>query len=229
MQVDILGSGRDQGRNAAGLLLAAGLSSRMGRPKPLLPYGGVALIVYQVQQLLAAGLSPVVVVTGHEAALVEREIAGLPVRIVQNPLYQEGRSTSVRAGAEALRPSAPSIDALVVLNVDQPRPPGLIVRAVVQHRQLGGLITRPLHQGRGGHPTIFSITLLPELCSVEEQSQGLRAVLLRHGAQVREYDEPDPRIVLDLNNPEAYESALRSMEQDQPHERVMTSCRHSDV
>src|SRR5688572_29528333 len=86
----------------AGLLLAAGLSTRMGAPKPLLPWDGRPLVAAQVAAMRAAGIDDVVVVTGHAAAEVEVALAGSGSRCAYNPAYAEGRAGSIRAGAAAI-------------------------------------------------------------------------------------------------------------------------------
>lgn len=187
----------------------------MGRPKPLLPFGGGPLVGFQVVQLAAAAIDDIVVVVGHEATAVEAAIAGLPARSVPNGAYRSGRASSIRAGAQAL---PASIEAIVILNVDQPRPAALIRAVIDAHFALGGLITRPMHRGRGGHPTVFAGALLPELRAVEEETAGLRAILTRHRGQVRQFEEPDPRVVLDLNDEPQYLRALASFDDPQSHD-----------
>ena len=190
---------------ATAILLAAGLSSRMGTPKPLLAWCGRPLVAYQVAQLQAAGADPVVVVTGHEAAAVEAALAGLCVRIVRNTAYREGRATSLRAAARALADTAAP---LALLNVDQPRHATTIRLVLDAHAAQGCLITVPAHAGRRGHPVVLSGALLPELRELSEESEGLRAVMRRHAAERREIPTATDEVLLDLNDPAAYARAL---------------------
>ena len=188
----------------AGLLLAAGESTRMGSPKPLLPWGDKALVEYQVEQLLEGGASGVVVVIGHEADQVRAALRRWPVQVVQNPEYRQGRASSVRHGAAALPVYA---EAAVVLNVDQPRPAEAVRGAIEGHQSGDSLITIPTYQGRGGHPTVFSQVLFPELTRVTEQNQGMREVVQRHAGRVRRVELGSPFVVLDMNTPEEYQAA----------------------
>src|SRR5262245_29822325 len=104
----------------AAVVLAAGLSRRMGRPKLLLPVeGGKSLLQLAVERVLASGLTDVVVVVGGEARAMEAALAGLPVRIIVNPHHAEGQSTSIVAGLDALRADT---EAVVVALGDQPLP-----------------------------------------------------------------------------------------------------------
>ena len=106
---------------SAAIILAAGESSRMGRPKPLLPWVGATdgepslLIDYQVRELAAAGVDDIVVVLGHEAAELRPHVPP-EARVASNEAYREGRASSLRAGAAALPDDAGPI---AVLGVDQ--------------------------------------------------------------------------------------------------------------
>ena len=90
----------------AALILAAGASSRMGQPKQLLDWDGRPLVRAAADVALAAKLDPLVVVVGYAQAQVEQALAGLPLRLVANPDYAAGQSTSLRAGIEALGQAA---------------------------------------------------------------------------------------------------------------------------
>src|SRR5512138_3343641 len=101
----------------AALILAAGASTRMGRPKQLLDWGGRPLVRAAAETALAARLDPVLVVVGGARAEVEAALVGLPLRVIANPNYAGGQSTSLRAGVAALGSDS---DAVVVLLGDQP-------------------------------------------------------------------------------------------------------------
>ena len=112
------------------ILLAAGESSRMGRAKALLDWGGVPLIEYQARELAAAGVDDIVIVLGHDAEAVRSSVpAG--ARVVVNEEYRLGRASSLRAGASALADDAGPI---VVLSVDQPRPRAVHEKLLASHK-----------------------------------------------------------------------------------------------
>ncbi|MGB6838490.1 MAG: nucleotidyltransferase family protein [Dehalococcoidia bacterium] len=190
----------------AAILLAAGESARMGEPKPLLPWGKATLIEYQLGELAASGLDDIVVVLGYEAERV-RPLASTPgVRVVVNEGYRQGRASSLRVGAAAVPDDA---EAVLVLNVDQPRPRMLLRRLLEAHREGSTSITVPTYEGLHGHPTVLAGGLLGDLRAVDEKSQGLRGLLQRHAQTVREVPFPTPLVLLDLNTPEEYERARR--------------------
>ncbi|MCH8949240.1 MAG: nucleotidyltransferase family protein [Chloroflexi bacterium] len=186
----------------AAILLAAGESARMGRPKPLLPWGEVTLIEYQVQELRAAGVEEIIAVLGHEAAAVRPRVpAG--ARIVVNEAYREGRASSLRAGAKALDDTASPV---VVLNVDQPRPRDLLRTLLASHREAA--ITLPVYEGKRGHPVIVDGALLAELRNASEEDRGLRGIIAAHDDDVHEVEVQSSIARLDVNTPADYERAL---------------------
>lgn len=172
----------------------------MGRPKPLLAWRGATLIEYQIAQLREAGAGDVIAALGHHAEDILPLVTSAGGRAVINENYREGRASSLRTGAAA----AESAESIVVLSVDQPRPAAVIRRLLAEHTSG---ITVPVHSGRRGHPVVLDGALLPELQEVNEASQGLRAVIARHAAEVHEVPFDSADVLLDLNTPEDYERA----------------------
>jgi len=186
------------------ILTAAGESTRMGRPKPLLLWHGVTLVQYQIAALLDAGVAEVVVVLGHRHRVVTPYVEGPSVRYVVNPGYRRGKTTSIKAGLRAIDPAA---EGILLLAVDQPRPPEIIAAVIEAHARSGALITSPRFDGRGGHPLVFSSILKGELEAISEERQGIREVLQAHGSEVNVVGIDDPIVRLDLNSREEYEAA----------------------
>src|ERR1700722_15860828 len=87
------------------ILLAAGSSTRMGRPKQLLLYKNQSLLRRAAEQALKAGCDPVIVVLGSSAEQMKPELTNLPVQIIENPHWPQGMGTSIRAGLQTLLPS----------------------------------------------------------------------------------------------------------------------------
>jgi molybdenum cofactor cytidylyltransferase len=191
----------------AAILLAGGESTRMGVPKPLLEWGGYTLIEYQLAQLKGPPLDRVVVVLGHRADDVLPYVRSAGAQAVVNELYAEGRASSLRVGAAALPDDT---TAVLILNVDQPRPHDIIARLVDVHRHSGSLITVPTFEEKRGHPPVLDGSLLPELREVNEATQGLRAVIARHEADVTELAFETASVLLDLNQPQEYQRARAS-------------------
>jgi molybdenum cofactor cytidylyltransferase len=188
----------------AAILLAGGESSRMGTPKPLLEWGGYTLIEYHLAQLKEPPVGLVVVVLGHRADEVLPHVRSAGAQAVVNELYAEGRASSLRVGAAALPDDTTDV---LVLSVDQPRPHDVIARLVDMHRRSGSLITVPTYEEKRGHPPLLDGSLLPELREVNEETQGLRAVIERHAADVNELSFERSAVLLDLNRPQEYRKA----------------------
>lgn len=184
------------------IVLAAGMSTRMGQPKSLLDWGGEPLLAYQIQQLKAAGVDEVVVVLGHRADDIHRTIGKLPCRVMLNPRYQMGRAGSLRIGAKAVDRDA---EAIVIISVDQPRPAELIRKLLDAHLPTN-VATRPSYGGHTGHPVVVSGRLREEMMTATDETDGLKGVLRKYPGLLGEM-ETDELCHLDINTPDEYEAA----------------------
>jgi len=182
------------------IVLAAGMSSRMGEPKALLDWGGEPLIAYQVNQLHEAGVDEVIVVLGHRADEIQRQMRALRCRVMFNALFHAGRAGSLRIGAKAVTRDA---DTIVIVNVDQPRPASLIRALLDAHN---GTATIPTFEGRRGHPVVVAGSLREELMRAADETGGLRGVLEAHATEITEVP-CDDLVELDLNTPDDYAAA----------------------
>jgi molybdenum cofactor cytidylyltransferase len=186
----------------AALILAAGASSRMGRPKQLLDWDGRPLVRAAAEVALAARLDPLLVVVGGAQAQVAEALVGLPLQIIANPDYAAGQSTSLRAGIDALGQDA---DAVVVLLGDQPFVTAAIVEQLVAEWQASAaLIVAPTYAGQRGNPVLFAHAVFPELLAIQGD-QGARAVLAANRARIHLVAFDDPRPLADIDTPEDYE------------------------
>ena len=191
------------------ILLSAGESSRMGQLKALLPWRGQTLLQHQVSALLDGGADRVVVVLGHRAEELRTLLEGLEgASWVLNPDYLLGKTTSIKAGLSALDPQ--SVAEILLLNVDQPRSAPDIASVLKMHRASNYSVTIPTCGGKGGHPIVLSAGLLDELLAIDEESQGVKAVVQRRLEAVNRFPLENPEILLDLNTPEQYRAALDS-------------------
>jgi molybdenum cofactor cytidylyltransferase len=193
----------------SGVLLAAGSSRRMGRPKQLLDWGGSPLVRVAAEQALAAGLQELIVVTGAAHAEIAAALAGLPLRLVYNPEHAQGQSTSLRAGIGALGQQAA---ATLVLLGDQPFVTAAIVgRIVGAWRASGAPIVAPRYRGTRGNPVLFARELFPELLAVTGD-QGARAILAARSSTIHFVDIDDDRPLADIDTPDDYIRATQDRE-----------------
>ena len=194
--------------NAVGILLAAGESSRMGRPKALLPWRGTTLVEYQMNSLLQGGCDRVIVVTGKYDEEMAPLLKDRPnITRVYNPKYLEGKTTSIKAGVWEL---PDGIHSVVLLAVDQPRPAWVIEKVLRKHTDFGADITSPGYDGHGGHPLIFDAGLRTDLAAITEEGEGVRAIFKKPDIDHHRIEFDSAVVRLDINTPEAYEDALAS-------------------
>ncbi len=164
----------------AGIVLAAGRSARLGRPKQLLPYRGRPLLEWALAAMAAATVDPVLVVLGHEAERVLREVDLHGARVVVNDRYAEGLSTSLQAGLAALDEA---VEAAVISVGDQPLLAGETIDALVAaSRESGDKIVAADYGDHRGTPLLLHRDLW-SLAATIRGDQGARALL-------RAYDGP---------------------------------------
>ena len=120
--------------------------------------------------------------------------------------YLQGKTTSIKTGLNVLATDHPQ--ALLLLNVDQPRSADVIRSLLESHQSQDGLITIPTHNGKGGHPIILSPALLDELREIDEETVGIKAVVQRHLEDTRRVEMDSPEVLWDLNTPEEYQRVL---------------------
>jgi molybdenum cofactor cytidylyltransferase len=195
-------------RDIAAILLAAGESTRMARPKQLLPWNGMTLIEWQIAQLHGAGASRIVTVLGSRAEELKPVVEASGSRAVTNDRYLEGRASSLRTGAVAFD----TAERVIIINVDQPRPAWVTRRLLTEPVPEGTLIVSPRLRGHGGHPVLLDGSLAAELRDVTDETLGLRAITERHKAQTVYVDFENPCVIVDLNTPAEYENALAAFE-----------------
>jgi molybdenum cofactor cytidylyltransferase len=187
----------------AGILLAAGSATRMGRNKLLLELAGEPVARRAARRALEAGLAPLLVVLGHEAEPVREALSGLPCRFVQNPDWRQGQSTSVSAGAAAVPPDA---EAAVVLLADMPFVDAVAIRAVTSRwRETGAPLVSCRYGGVPAPPTLYCRPLLAELQGGRGEGRG-REVVRRHGDRAAWVDLPAGALA-DVDLPEDLERA----------------------
>jgi molybdenum cofactor cytidylyltransferase len=174
----------------AAVVLAAGGSRRLGRPKQLVRAGGEPLVVRTARSALDAGCEPVVVVVGSGADAVTRSLAALPVRTVTNEDWPEGMSASIRAGiADVGR--VPAVRAALILVCDQRRIDAAVLRTLCDAFDEGaGAAVASGYAGTMGVPALFDRSLFDELLELRGD-RGARAVLERHRERVRRVPWPE--------------------------------------
>ena len=200
------------------LVLAAGLSSRMGRPKPLLRLAGKPLLVHVLDALRASDVRETIVVLGAEAERVRREIPLEGIRVVLNADFAEGMSASIRAGLQAVSPHA---DGLLIVLGDQPLvTPATINALVARQEATGAPILVPTYAGVRGNPVLIHRSLSPEVEAITGD-MGCRGVVAGHAAEVLEVAVDDPGILVDVDTPEEFDRVEASLREGTPLARLV--------
>lgn len=185
----------------AGIVLAAGTSSRMRGNKLLLEIDGEPLVRRVAREALAAGLAPVVVVLGHEAERTAAALTGLGCETVTNSRYEEGMASSLGAGITALPAST---DAAMLVLADMPSVSARMLRALsTAYLEARKPIVVSSYGAVQAPPTLFDRRLFAELLALEE-NQAPRSVVRRHRAEIVVVPQP-ARAALDLDRPEDLE------------------------
>ena len=191
------------------LLLAAGASRRMGKPKPLLPWGDSTLLAWELDELQRSCVDDLVVVTGAHADDVRRSLGAGARHCVFHPRWPQGRATSLATGARALAaPGREQPNIIVVQNVDQPTRAVIIDRLVEELRNSDAEVVQPSFGGRAGHPVVLAGVLLDELVTVREETQGLRAVCDRHPPRLLVMED-EPLVRINLDTPDSLDEGRR--------------------
>lgn len=188
------------------VVLSAGESSRMGRPKALLPVDGVRFIEKIVTALKSTRLAKIIVVLGHDADEMRRQIGDLPVTIVVNPNYKQGQLSSLVAAINSIQSSNDSanVDGILVHLVDHPYiNPDLVNLMIDRFHETKRLIVVPSYRGRRGHPVIFSSAFFAELLAAP-LDQGAKTVVHAHRDETLEIDTEDEGVTIDIDTPEEY-------------------------
>jgi molybdenum cofactor cytidylyltransferase len=190
----------------AAVVLAAGLSSRMGSNKLLAEWRGKPLLRWTVESALASEAKPVIVVTGHESAKIEAALKGLDVRIAHNLHYASGLSASLKAGIRAVPANS---DGAIVLLGDMPEIAApLIDRMIAAFSPPDGRsICVAVHEHRRGNPVLWARSFFPEIETLSGDV-GAKDLIAAHEDVVCDI-EADGAVLRDIDTPDAL-AALRA-------------------
>lgn len=181
----------------AGVILAAGESRRLGRPKQLLSLGEKTMLEHIVEVALSSPLQEVVVVLGHRAEEIRPLLRG--IKVVVNEEWPQGLSGSLRVGLGSL---SPHFEACLFFLADQPKvTPQLVDSLITRHRRTLAPIVAPRFRGRRGNPVLFARPLFPELLSLQGEEGG-RSLMEKHRPLVEWVEVDSEEYFLDIDTVE---------------------------
>lgn len=191
------------------VVLAAGESSRMGRPKALLPIDGETFIERIVGAFRESGLERILVVLGFDAQEMRRRIERLPVEILVNENYREGQLSSLKAAVRRAQEDQ-NCQAILVHLVDHPYlSPAVVRRMLDGYAASKSPLVVPKYQGKRGHPVLFDRSLFGELLAAPPD-QGAKAVVNAHRGEALEVDAGDIGVTIDIDTPDDYRRHVKS-------------------
>jgi molybdenum cofactor cytidylyltransferase len=190
----------------AGVVLAAGESRRMGKPKQLLPFGEHTILERVVDTLLTAGVGEVIVVLGHLAERVRPVLGNRAVRAVVNASYRQGMLSSVKCGVRAI---GAEHDAVLFALGDQPHIESAVVSEVIRSYRAGNAgIVIPRYGTKKGHPIIIDLQKYREAIVSLPDDVGLNTLMQEHADDVRLLDVATEDIIRDIDVPDDYTREL---------------------
>jgi molybdenum cofactor cytidylyltransferase len=193
------------------IVLAAGKSSRMGRPKALLPAGaGETFLGRIVRTLSEARVDDVIVVVGHDGEAIAAACADRAgaARFVLNPDYESGQLSSLLTGLAVV--DRPGVQACLVTLVDVPLVSAVTVRAVLdRYRATHAPVVRPVNAGRHGHPVLIDRSLFPLLRGADPGS-GAKPIIRAHVSPAGDVEVDDEGAFVDIDTPEELERAFHA-------------------
>jgi molybdenum cofactor cytidylyltransferase len=191
------------------IILAAGKSTRMGRPKANLPLGeGETFLSRIVATFRAADVDDVLIVIGHDRTAILDALArtAASARIVENPHYERGQLSSMIAGFNAI--DRPGVVASLITLVDVPLVSAATVRAVIdRYRQTRAPVVRPVRGGEHGHPVLLDRSLFDAIRRADP-ALGAKSVVRAHVSPAGDVAVEDDGAFLDIDTPDEYERAL---------------------
>ena len=207
-----------------GILLAAGLSTRMGTPKQLLPFGESTIVETVVDNMLNAKFSQVIVIVGHCAEQVKNILGKRKVKIVLNPDYEEGMLTSAQTGVRSLKiynemkqiddvnidihPDHKSGFSLML--VDQPFISSKLINTVIAaYAETDKGIVLPSYNLRRGHPVIFHHRYAEAILELDADSGGVRSLYNTFSDDIHYVSVDTDDVLRDIDYPDDYRRALR--------------------
>lgn len=192
------------------IVLAAGESTRLAPCKQLLEFDNEPMVGHVVGNVLDSRVDEIIVVLGYRAEEVAKVIPKDGVKIIINPDFEEGMSTSLRAGLEEVSQSSGAV--LVVL-ADQPLVKNNVFNKMIKkYKETDASIVAPVYKGVRGNPVLFDLSLKPEMMEIQGDV-GARGILKKYEGEVQRVEVDSPGVILDVNTEEDFQKVKKFLEE----------------
>lgn len=193
-------------KRIAGLILAAGHSSRMGELKALLPFGADNVIVNEIKCLMEADISDIYIVVGYQADQIRSALNDYPVKFILNERYDDGMFSSIKAGLKAIEGF--SFDGFFLIPVDFPLiRPFTLLRLMNEFENGTGSIIYPSYQFKKGHPPLISSKYIDAILNYDGDG-GLKGSLMQFNDEAVYVLNGNDTILIDIDTKQEYQEAL---------------------
>jgi len=190
-----------------GMILAAGESKRMGKPKLLLPFGEKTIIETVIDSVIQSKLDDVLVVLGAHREKIEKKIKDFSIKIVVNPNFKNDMLSSVQCGFRAL---PEDVEASLVILGDQPEISSALINKIVEaYKKSKKGIVLPVYRKNRGHPVLIDMKYQGEIEDLNPDL-GLRNLVYKHAEDILEVEVTTPSILQDIDTIEDYNRELKS-------------------
>ncbi len=181
----------------------------MGEPKQLLPFGKSTIVETVVDNMLGAKFDEVIVVVGHRAEAIQKQLGTRAIKTVFNPDYREGMLTSAQAGIRAKKENG----AFALMLVDQPFITSALIDQVVDaYQQTEKGIALPSYNYKRGHPVIFDQKYASDILALTPESDGVRTLFKKYSHDIHYVTVDTDAVLRDIDDPEDYKRALKEEE-----------------
>ena len=189
------------------IVLAAGESTRMKENKLLLKLNDETLIEHVVRVARESDVNEVIVVLGYEATRIKESLAKTGCKFAVNNNYMKGQSESVKVGLSSVSDNA---EAMMILPADVALvDPKSINKVLDEYRRSKNAIVIASHRQQSGHPILLDRTVFPEISRIEEDTQGLKAVINRHRTEINYLEVGTENVLVDIDTREEFDKYLR--------------------
>ncbi len=197
-------------KNVGIVILAAGASTRMGRPKQLLPLNGQPLLLHTVDEALSTSVSNVVVVLGSDPDTYQDLLETYPVRVVVNDAWQNGIGSSIKSGLTAIQKRMKDVDAVLFLVGDQPAISfEYLCRMINMYHNSSMNLIASGYAGTYGVPALFGREFFDDIMNIQD-SDGAKAVLRKNESVLNIIDCPEGAV--DIDTPQDYAAFRRQFQ-----------------